>query len=356
MNSHILNIAVGIDKRNGWHKTFVEALDIKARQGHRLKYNVVDIDSRNWIRNLESYDVILWNPHWMGPQSAGHFKEKIFFIEQFLGKLVIPNFATIWHFESKVAQSYLFEHFSIVSPKTTVTFDYFDANECLRAAKMPLVFKKSHGASSSNVQLVSDRKKAKQLIDKIFCQQLWDEAKKRHASTFVRIIANFFKPWFWSKVNQKKLGNERLGVIYWQEFIPGNNADLRLTVIGDKYAIGFWRNNRPNDFRASGSGLIDYQREIPHEVIHYCLKINRELGFDSMAYDLLFTNDRFVIVEMSYNYIDRAVYNAKGYFELLPGGNLDFHKGNIWPQMLWIEWALYRAELKNFSKKIKKIE
>ena len=42
-----------------------------------------------------------------------------------------------------------------------------------------------------------------------------------------------------------------------QEFLPGNGFDTRITVIGNR-AFGFRRFNRPDDFRASGSGRIDW--------------------------------------------------------------------------------------------------
>jgi hypothetical protein len=114
-------------------------------------------------------------------------------------------------------------------------------------------------------------------------------------------------------------------------------------VIGDRYAFGFWRNNRPNDFRASGSGQIDFERAVPETLLRYCIGVNRELGFDSMAYDILFTKDKFVITEMSYAYLDSAPYNSRGYYELVDD-NLVLRERHTWPQELWVEWALYLGE------------
>lgn len=45
--------------------------------------------------------------------------------------------------------------------------------------------------------------------------------------------------------------------VYFQDFIPGNDFDTRVTIIGDR-AFGFTRNVRPGDFRASGSGNVGY--------------------------------------------------------------------------------------------------
>lgn len=130
-------------------------------------------------------------------------------------------------------------------------------------------------------------------------------------------------------------------VVYWQEFVPGNSRDLRITIVGDKFAFGFWRNNRKGDFRASGSGSIDYNSPVPKEAIRYCLELSRIMNFDSMAYDLLFDSSDFLVSEMSYGYVDTAIHRAKGYFELL-GDDLVFVSQRTWPQELWSRWALER--------------
>lgn len=45
--------------------------------------------------------------------------------------------------------------------------------------------------------------------------------------------------------------------VYFQKFLPNNTYDIRITVIGER-CFGFIRYNRENDFRASGSGKIEY--------------------------------------------------------------------------------------------------
>ena len=54
---------------------------------------------------------------------------------------------------------------------------------------------------------------------------------------------------------------------YVQDFIPNNNFDIRVIVVCDK-AFAIKRYVRKNDFRASGSGYIDYSRHsIPENII-----------------------------------------------------------------------------------------
>jgi glutathione synthase/RimK-type ligase-like ATP-grasp enzyme len=136
---------------------------------------------------------------------------------------------------------------------------------------------------------------------------------------------------------------DRHGVAYWQEFVAKNRGDLRITVIGDRDAFGFWRRNRPGDFRASGSGLLDYDTPVPEEAVRLCLRLSRQFGFDSMAYDILFREGQPLVIEMSYGYIDSAVFNAPGHFRLDDQDELTYLEGHVMPQTLWVDWALRKV-------------
>jgi glutathione synthase/RimK-type ligase-like ATP-grasp enzyme len=323
-----------------WHVRFAKAIDSCSNHNFEVAYNLVDINSQDWINIVDDYDIVIWKPYNMGTESSSYFKEKIYFIEKYLNKIVVPNFSTIWHFESKVAQSYIFDKLSINTPKTTASFDFCDSMLQLNKYEFPLVFKKSFGASSNNVRLIKNKKKAESVLKRIFCSQLYRNNAKIKGKWLARFSFSFIR----YLLDTRIFGiNQR--VAYWQQFVPGNSKDLRITVIGDKYAFGFWRMNRPNDFRASGSGNIDYETPVPEDAIRYCLDISRKLGFDSMAYDIIFKNGELVIVEMSYGYIDSAIYKAKGYHELLNGA-LVFNPGNYWPQEIWIKWIFDSISLR----------
>lgn len=339
-----MKIAIGLDSL-GWHNKFMEAINQEKIKNPSLEISLVNLDANDWIEDIKNVDLIIWKPFFMSTQGSTYFKEKIYFIEHFLGKRIIPNYQSTWHFESKIAQSYIFKTKEIFTPKTISSFDFTDAKNNMDLADFPLVFKASEGAGSKNVWMADNKGIAQEYIEKIFFQQLWDLNKTRYPDIFFRLLKSIFTPWFLQKIYSKLIGkvgyHMRFGAIYWQDFIPGNSMDLRITVIGDCYAVGFWRHNRKGDFRASGSGMIDYERHIPEEVIRYCLEINQELGFDSMAYDVLFTNDGFVINEMSFAYVDTAIFNAPGYYEKVKNV-LIFHPGHTWPQELWVKWALQR--------------
>ena len=59
-----------------------------------------------------------------------------------------------------------------------------------------------------------------------------------------------------------------------------------------------------------------------------------------MAYDLLLKDDRFVITEMSYGYLDAVPYRTAGYHRLADDGRLEFVAGHFWPEALWAAWTV----------------
>lgn len=69
-----------------------------------------------------------------------------------------------------------------------------------------------------------------------------------------------------------------------QEFCAHNSGVIRVMVVGIK-VFGFARANRPDDFRASGSGKIEYVDDLPQACVETAHRISQECGFICMAYD-----------------------------------------------------------------------
>ena len=138
-----MNIKIGIGKdKKGWYKKFeISILNIQKEIPY-ISYAIIDMESDQFIQNIKNIDVVLWNPGYMGLRLSGHLKEKIFFAEKVLGKLVFPNYDTIWHFESKVAQQLLFEEFNIRHPITKISFNYDNAKTLINKTELPIVLKK----------------------------------------------------------------------------------------------------------------------------------------------------------------------------------------------------------------------
>jgi hypothetical protein len=101
-----------------------------------------------------------------------------------------------------------------------------------------------------------------------------------------------------------------------QEFIPGNPFDTRVTVIGNR-AFCFRRFNRPNDFRASGSGNFDHDpAAIAEDAIRLAFKTAYHFQFQTVGVDILRQNNRPVLVELGYDYVNWVVNACPGHWVL----------------------------------------
>jgi glutathione synthase/RimK-type ligase-like ATP-grasp enzyme len=303
--------------KTGWWRRYAEFAESAG-----IDFEIFEIERSDWIAAINQFQVILWRPNLDSP-FCDEAKEKIYFVERFLGRRVIPNWDTFWHYDNKRAQAYLFRLQGIPTPWTMVSYSYPEARAQVSTVQYPVVSKRAGGAASENVRLLSSRTSALREVRRVFHEPLWFKALRRLGMQ-VRLTPR-----------------SQSGYVLWQQFLPANPRDLRITVIGKDRVFAFWRNNRPNDFRASGSGLIDYAIDDVEEECLFCLEICRRNNFDSMAFDLVYHQSRFVILEMSCAFNDEAIYSAPAHFLLVDpdAGRLQRVAGHVWPQELQVNYA-----------------
>jgi hypothetical protein len=269
---------------------------------------------------------------------------------------VFPDMATCWHFDDKIAQAYLFEALDIPHPKTWVFWRKADALAWCAATEYPVVAKLSVGAGSTNVRLIRSAAEAKAYVGECFSDsgilvrpplptggaaRLWARLKraaKRGAQAMPYVLCNHF-PSMPDRTYWMPQKNHAL----FQEFVAGNEFDSRVTVIGNR-AFAFRRMNRPGDFRASGSGSIQYEPEaIDLRCVRAAFDAVRKLKAQSMAFDFLFrgAGREPVVGEISYCYADWAVEKCPGHWD----SSLDWHEGHLWPETAQVEDFLARIQV-----------
>jgi hypothetical protein len=201
------------------------------------------------------------------------------------------------------------------------------------------VFKLRKGAGSENVRLARNSKEAWALAQQAFSAgfrsvpNYWNDAGKRYRATRRRqdllgalkrlpsTVKNI------RRLNQS-IGPEK-GYVYFQDFVADNQFDTRVTVIGER-AFGFIRNVRPGDFRASGSGDIDYDpRKVDLRCVKIALETTQKMGSQSAAFDFVQTLDKQpLIVEVSYCYGAEFVHKCPGHWD----SQLNWRDGQTWPE------------------------
>lgn len=263
------------------------------------------------------------------------------------GKTVFPNFNTRWHFDNKVFQAYLLKQMGLRTPSTNVFWKEDEALEWAQnKSDYPVIGKLKRGASSSCVYLLKNKADAAKYVRKMFSAKgmngriggvyispyrRWRDLMRNTVLHLPRPILQLFlkkRPRL-----REEWGNER-GYAYFQEYLPENTYDTRITVIGHR-AFAFRRMNREGDFRASGSGNIDYDvNALDLDMITIAHEMSKQNNFQSMAYDFLYDKEKKpTLIEISYAYQSNAVYNCPGFWNR----QLNWIEGHILPEAAHVE-------------------
>ncbi len=308
-----------------------------------IPHKVVSCYRSGIIEELREAAALLWHID-QGLPADIHFARHIMRAAEMMGLVVYPNTATCWHFDDKVAQKYLFEVLGDYGIPTFVAYSLEDALTWIDRAQFPKVFKLRRGAGSQNVRLVHSAAQARVLARKAFGQGFPAIASyaadagvklRRHRKAgdvlgvLKRLPGVLRSRWYQNRL----LGRER-GYVLFQDFLPGNTFDTRITVIGDR-AFAYTRNVRPNDFRASGSGAIVHDlARIDRECVRIAFEMSAKLGSQSMAFDFIRDgHDRPRVGEISFGFVDRFVHDVSGYWDR----QMNWHEGHVWPQDAMIE-------------------
>lgn len=312
--------------------------------GHEVKWvNVHKADILEQVRDCQGF---MWRwAHFGGMSRIA--RRLLPVLENELGLCVYPDQKTCWHYDDKIAQSYLLEALNLPIPKTWVFFDRDEAARWASTAHYPVVVKLSAGAGSSNVQLLENAEQATSFVDQMFSQ--WRTTLDPKANRFAAskrpaaataLVATGQVPSLLRADHEPQRG-----YVLFQEFLDGNAFDTRITVIGNR-AFGFRRHNREGDFRASGSGNIDYDRQaIDLDAVRLAFRTAAALGSQSVAIDGLKRGDDWIVGEVSYTYMSGAVAACDGHWVCdgeAEDGNLTWVEGAMWPEQAQIEDYLAR--------------
>lgn len=321
---------------------------IKYCENNHIDFKIVNCYDTNIINQLEDCDGLMWHHHHGNYKDALFAKDLLFSLEH-VGMKVFPDFHTTWHFDDKVGQKYLLEAINAPLVPSYVFYDKTTAFNWAKETSYPKVFKLRGGAGATNVRLVKDFQQCQKIINRAFNKGFsqhdpWYGLRdiinkyKNGAATIKNILGGI------TRIIQPKeferMANREKGYAYFQEFIPNNDSDIRLIVIGGEYAYGMKRMNRKNDFRASGSSNFVYEA-IPLEVVKLGFSCSKKLKLQSAAFDFIFDgNNKPLIIEISYGFGTKGSSKCPGYWT----SDLKWHKGKFNPQGWMVENLIQKSK------------
>ena len=289
-----------------------------------IQYKIVSAYDTNIVNHVkEDCTCFMWHHH-HGEYRDVLFAKQLIYSLEYSGIKCFPDFRTTWHFDDKVGQKYLLESIGAPLVPSYVFYTKQEAFDWISKTTFPKVFKLRGGAGASNVKLARTAVEARRLVKKAFGRGFsqfnrigylkeryhkWQHGKDSVMGV-CKGVARMFLPTNYSKMHWREKG-----YVYFQDFIPNNNFDIRVCVVGDK-AFALKRMTRDGDFRASGSGNIIYDKnQIDERCISIAFEVNNRLKCQSIAFDFVFDKDNHpLIVEVSYGYAMKAYDICEGYW------------------------------------------
>jgi glutathione synthase/RimK-type ligase-like ATP-grasp enzyme len=317
-----------------------------------ISFKEVDPFRPDFIQQVVGLKAFAWHWDHADPRAVLMARQVTYALEA-KGLVVFPNSATCWHFDDKVGQKYLLEAIGAPLVPSYVFYDRESALRWIEHTSFPKVFKLRKGSASSNVRLVRSARQGRHLVARAFREGF-------------NPVASYFSDWWAKLALHRQLGEipeqtagplkrqvllfdilsrlprsirriaranhllqKERGYVYFQDFVPDNQFDTRVTIIGRR-AFGDIRHVRKGDFRASGSGHSDWNPAgIDLGCIRTAFAVTRKIGAQALAFDFVFGPGRQpLIVEISYACPPYSIYGCPGHWDEA----LNRHEGHVWPQ------------------------
>ena len=238
--------------------------------------------------------------------NAGYYRD---YVEDVLlgldavGALIIPKYTLYRAHHNKVFMEILRDLMPIEDAhriRSLLFGTLEELNKNLSNIVFPCVIKTASGASGSGVFCASSAKQLIKYAKKIsrtqnWVSELWD---------FGRAVKH--KGYLRESLHRRKF--------IVQSFIDGLSHDWKVLVYGDRY-YALRRNNRSNDFRASGSGLLEYREDTPYPVLDFASKIYNYLDTPNLSLDIAYDGTNVYLIEFQcVNYGTHTLDTSPFYF------------------------------------------
>jgi glutathione synthase/RimK-type ligase-like ATP-grasp enzyme len=314
-----------------------------------VAYKLVNCRDSDIVKQVADCDIVMWQHRHYDSRDKLIGRQLLAALEQ-AGKIVFPDHRTGWHFDDKLGQKYLFEAIDAPVAPTVVFFEEQHALAWAKTASYPTVFKLRSGSGSTNVTLVHEVTHCRRLINKAFGRGFsqyngWTNLKDawlayRRGKARLRYLIRHIGQMVSANEFARAFGRER-GYAMFQQFMPGNDSDIRVITIGNR-AFSIRRMVRPNDFRASGSGLIQRARDDVNEAcVRIAFDASKKLGAQCLGYDFVFDRDgQPRIVEVSFGFAPAAYRECPGHWD----SDLNWHEGKFVPEEWMVDLVIEQAK------------
>lgn len=214
------------------------------------------------------------------------YVEDIVYALQMCGAIVIPEFKFLKSHHNKVFMEIL-RDLSNNDTIKNINSKHFGTWEELKnnmpANESKFVIKSAFGAGSKAVMLANNKA---ELIQK---SKIISKVKNYFLDDLRDILRTLkFKKYQVTSTHRNKF--------IYQNFVSNLTHDWKILIFENKYYI-VRRNNRKNDFRASGSGNLIYTKDFPNGIFDFAKEIFQSLSVPFVSLDIAYDGNEFYLIE-----------------------------------------------------------
>jgi|tagenome__1003787_1003787.scaffolds.fasta_scaffold20990043_12 hypothetical protein len=231
------------------------------------------------------------------PELRAYVREILYFVQERV--TIVPRFELLLAHENKGVQEILKRSWNFGNLEGHYHVDFDE-----RLLVPPYVFKTTSGAGSSGVHLVRGAR---------------DEAriKARYFNNpFTRSLKLLQRKWVLNAQQFRRYAYyyKAFSPYVTQKFVDDLDGDLKILVFGDRFYT-LSRKNRPGDFRASGSGRLDFDTPCSAGALNFARDIATKLNTPFLSLDIAEAKGDFHLLEFqALNFGPTTLTGSSGYY------------------------------------------
>jgi len=236
-------------------------------------------------------------------ESPGTFYKR--FIEDLIytleqkGALVMPNHELLKAHHNKIFMEMLRSDFSDNALQSLISRCYgswIDARNY--NLSFPAVVKQSSSSGSAGVFLARNRKEYERVIKKAGRVYIAQNIRGVFVYQLKIVVKKLIKLLDPSKRKLLEYNSAPVSTaLVVQPFVEGLLGDYKVLIFGQRYYT-LYRQNRENDFRASGSGrFFDVPLEEHEQLLNFARRLTSEIDFPIIGIDIAYDTMKFHLIE-----------------------------------------------------------
>lgn len=245
----------------------------------------------------------------------GYFEDLLYSLHH-KGAILVPEWRYMRAHHNKALMEML-RNVDLAEVDTGIETKVYGCNEeffqQLEETTFPCIYKPAEGAGGRGVALLHDKEEAMRLLN------LWNRNHHPRLKEKLYLALGKTKP--------STLHSNHRSKFIIQNQVEGLSGDYKVLVFDEKY-YALRRTNRDNDFRASGSGRLDYEPHLPSGMLDFAKSVYDALNVPFVSLDIAHDGNRCYLIEFQCLHFGTAALEYSTHYHRHENGRWVRHDGS----------------------------